>query len=259
MDINKNLFSLTNKVVIVTGSAHGLGKVIAKGLVSFGAKVVVCDIDLEEALKTAKEINSSGGKVIARYIDITIRDRCDELLKFTLEEFGQIDILINNAAIDIIKPLEELSDTDWDKILAVNLKGHFICSQIVSKKMIQQGTGGSIINISSIASTVGIERLIPYSVAKGGLNQLTRSMAVELAPHKIRVNAIAPGYLNNIMQGAESEHNKPSKEKQVTTFTPMKRRGNPDELIGPVVFLASEASSYITGVVLFVDGGYTAC
>lgn len=231
---------------------------MAQGLAEFGAKVIICDLSVAEAHQTARAINEAGGVATATFVDISKRQSCEDLIKFALSEFGRIDILVNNAGIDIIKPAETLNDSEWDRILDVDLKGHFICSQLAAIQMMEQGDGGSIINISSIASVVGIKGLAAYGAAKGGINQLTRMTAIEWAPKKIQVNAIAPGYFENIMHGADVEHDKPEKQKQFETFTPMVRRGKSEELVGPVVFLASDASSYVTGAVLFVDGGYTA-
>ena len=167
-------------------------------------------------------------------------------------------MLVNNAAIDIIGPAEDVTDDSWDQIIDINLKGYFLCSQVAARQMLKQKGGGSIINISSICSEIGIRGLAPYSAAKGGVNQITRVMAIEWAQRGIRVNTIAPGYFENVMQGATAEHARSEKQTQVLTFTPMARRGRPEELIGPAIFLASDASSYVTGAVLFVDGGYTA-
>lgn len=253
-----NLFDLSSKVAIVTGSGRGLGAVMAQGLAAYGARVVVCDRDLDAAQQIAQVIQSGGGIAAATYVDITLKQSCEELIRFGIQQFGQINVWVNNAAIDIIKPAIELEESEWDQVLNVDLKGQFICAQAAAKQMMHQGTGGSIIYISSIASVVGIRNLAAYSAAKGGINQLTRVMALEWAPNQIRVNAIAPGYFENIMQGATAEHDASEKQQQIKTFTPMQRRGKPEELVGPVVFLASDASSYVTGTVLFADGGYTA-
>lgn len=254
--IDTKLFNLSGKVAIVTGSGRGLGKAMAEGLAACGAKVVVCDRNLEAAQQMVQEIRE--GVAAATFVDIADRSSCEKLMEFTQSEFGRIDILVNNAGIDIIKSAETLQEPEWDKIIDINLKGHFLCSQLAATAIMKQGSGGSIVNISSIASVVGIKGLVAYSAAKGGINQLTRVMALEWASKNIRVNAIAPGYFENVMEGATAEHEQPEKQKQIETFTPMARRGKPEELIGPVVFLASDASSYVTGTVLFVDGGYTA-
>lgn len=251
-------FDLTDKVAIVTGSGRGLGKAMAVGLADAGASVVTCSRTVEEAEATAKEITGAGGNAVATRVDTSDRSSCQDLIDFAVEKFGRLDVLVNNAGIDIVAPTEDYTEEDWDIVLNINLSGYFHCSQFAAAKMSAQEDGGSIINNSSIASTVGIHGLIAYSAAKGGVNQLTRVMAVEYAPNNVRVNAIAPGYFDNIMPGAADEHDRPEKQKQVITFTPMQRRGRPDELIGPAVFLASEASSYVTGAILYVDGGYTA-
>lgn len=256
--MSTQIFDLTDKVVIITGSGRGLGKILAKGLANFGAKVVVCDCLIEEANKTTQEIIATGKVAASTYVDIAVRSTCEDLFKFAIAEFGRIDVLVNNAGIDIIKPAEAVSEEEWKRIIDVNLQGCFNCSQLAAIEMMKQGSSGSIINISSIASVIGVQGLVAYSAAKGGINQLTRVMAVEWASKNIRVNAIAPGYLENIMDGADVEHAQSEKQKQIATFTPMGRRGKLEELIGPVVFLASNASSYVTGTVLFVDGGYTA-
>ena len=256
--MNTQLFDLKDKVVIITGSGRGLGKILAKGLSEFGAKVVVCDRLREEANQTAQEIIATGKVAASTYVDIALRSTCEDLFKFAIAEFGRVDVLVNNAGIDIIKPAEAVLEDEWKQIIDVNLQGCFNCSQLAAIQMMKQDSGGSIINISSIASVVGIQGLVAYSAAKGGINQLTRVMAIEWASKNIRVNAIAPGYLENIMDGADAEHAQSEKQKQITTFTPMGRRGKLEELVGPVVFLASDASSYVTGTVLFVDGGYTA-
>jgi NAD(P)-dependent dehydrogenase (short-subunit alcohol dehydrogenase family) len=252
------LFDLSNQVAIVTGSGRGLGAAIAAGLAAAGASVMLCSRTKAEVDRTAEEIARSGGKVAATVVDTSDRESCQRLVDQTVARFGRLDVLVNNAGIDVIMPAEQLTDNSWEQVLNINLKGYFICSQIAALQMMAQGSGGSIINNSSICSLVGIPGLTAYSAAKGGVNQLTRVMAVEWAQRGIRVNAIAPGYFDNVMQGAADEHARAEKQKQVITFTPMARRGRPEELVGPVIFLASDASSYITGAILFVDGGYTA-
>ncbi len=251
-------FDLTGKVAIVTGSGRGLGKAMAHGLADAGASIVTCSRTLEEAEAAAKEIADGGGSAAATRVDTSDRSSCRELVDFAMDSFGRVDVLLNNAGIDIIEPAEEYTEEDWNTVININLTGYFHCSQFAAERMFAQGDGGSIINNSSVASSVGIHGLVAYGAAKGGVNQLTRVMAVEWAPRNVRVNAIAPGYFDNIMRGAVNEHGREEKQQQVITFTPMQRRGRPDELVGPAVFLASEASSYVTGAILYVDGGYTA-
>ena len=252
------LFDLTGKVAVVTGSGRGLGKAIALGLGEAGASVVVCSRTLAEAQITAEEIAAAGSPSLAVRVDTADRTSCERLIEATVAKFGKLDVMVNNAGIDIIEPAEDVTEESWDLVVNINLKGYFNCSQLAARQMLKQGTGGSIINNSSIAAEVGIAGLSAYAAAKGGVNQLSRVQAVEWASKGIRVNVFSPGYFENIMSGASDEHSRPEKRNQVLAFTPMGRRGRPEELVGPVVFLASDASSYMTGAVLLVDGGYTA-
>jgi len=258
MSSSKSLFSLADAVAIVTGAARGLGRTLARGLAESGARVVVCDINVDGASATAESIRSGGGTATSVHVDVTDAASCDALVRHAVSTFGRVDVLVNDAAIDIVEPFESITDDAWTRVVDVDLKGVMHMSRAVVRHMFERGGGGSIINISSIASAIAIPGLGAYSAAKGGVNQLTRVMAVDLAARGIRVNAIAPGYLENIMEGLGNEHAKPETEQRIETRTPMRRRARLDELVGPVVFLASDAASYVTGAVLFVDGGYTA-
>jgi NAD(P)-dependent dehydrogenase (short-subunit alcohol dehydrogenase family) len=253
-----DLFSLSNRVAIVTGSARGLGQTLAEGLARQGARVVVCDLNQEGAEASAERIRAARGQAISTFVDVTDAESCDALVRFAVEQYGRVDILVNNAGIDIVEPAGQVSEEGWSRVQDVDLKGVLNASQSVIRQMSKQGGGGSIINISSIAGVVAIPGLTSYSAAKGGVILLTRVMALELAPQNIRVNAIAPGYLENIMTGLTEEHAKPETENRIKTRTPLGRRARLSELVGPVVFLASDAASYVTGAVLAVDGGYTA-
>jgi len=252
-----SLFDLSGRVAVVTGSGRGLGRAIARGLAGAGASVVICSRTASEAEETAAELAAAGHAAVATTVDTAERASCERLIEFAVTTFGRLDVLVNNAGIDIIKPVEEVTAEEYQKIIDINLSGYFHCSQFAGRHMLEHG-GGSIINNSSIASVAGIRGLVAYSAAKGGVNMLTRVMAAEWATRGVRVNAIAPGYFDNIMRDAGTEHARPEKQEQVRRFTPMERRGRPDELVGPVLFLASDASSYVTGNILFVDGGYTA-
>ena len=201
-----NLFDLTGKVSIVTGSGRGLGKAIALGMAEYGATVITCSRTLAEAEATAAEIRAAGGTALGLRVDTADRASCQQLIDDTVAAFGKLDVLVNNAGIDIIEPAEDVTEEAWDTILDINLKGYFNCTQFAARQMLAQGTGGSIANNSSIAGEVGIKGLTAYSAAKGGVNQMTKVMAVEWAPKGIRVNAFSPGYFENIMSGATDEH-----------------------------------------------------
>lgn len=163
--MSENLFDLTSKVAVITGSARGLGKAIAQGLANAGAKVVIADIDQKEAQVTAQEIQSQGGDAIALGIDVSVRTDCVQLVNNTVAHYGKLNIMVCNAGIDIIKPAEFLEEHEWDKIVDVDLKGYFNCAQLAARQMLEQKTGGSIIMTSSIASVVGIHGLVAYSAA----------------------------------------------------------------------------------------------
>jgi NAD(P)-dependent dehydrogenase (short-subunit alcohol dehydrogenase family) len=257
--VKPSLFDLTGKVTIITGSAQGIGRAIAQGLASVGAKVVVADIKAPEAQKTAQIIQEAGGEAIAIPTDVRNRQDCLRLIKQTVDNYHRLDIMVCNAGIDIIKSATSLEEFEWDNIINVNLKGYFHCAQLAAKQMIEQGTGGSIIMNSSIGGVVGIAGSAAYTASKGGVNLLVRSLALEWADHNIRVNGFAPGYIDNIMKGTEAFRRPPQEDQQhLSAVIPMRRRGKPEELIGPVIFLASEAASYVTGEILMVDGGYSA-
>lgn len=249
---------LKDKIAIVTGARRGMGRTHALALAEEGAKVVVSDISLEDCEKVADEVKSSGGQAVAVKCDVTSKKEIDEMVKKTLDEFGKIDILANNAGILQFKPFLELTEQDWDKMMAVNLKGYFLCAQACAKEMAKQKSG-SIINISSIAMGqvgVGYPQIVHYCASKGGITAMTEAMSLELAPLNIRVNAISPGAIDTPMVDAIKQD--PKTLEQSLARIPMHRMGNPEEVSNVVVFLASDKSSYMTGSVIVVDGGYLA-
>jgi 3-oxoacyl-[acyl-carrier protein] reductase len=243
---------LKNKVAIVTGSGQGIGKGIALALAKEGANVVVSDIT-EKINDVAKEIEGLGSKALAIKADVSSSEDVKNMAKQTLDKFGKIDILVNNAGIYPFKPLTEMEEKDWDKVLDINLKGIFNCTKAVLTSMIEKKSG-NIINIASIAGAViGYLNLVHYSSSKAGVMGFTRSAALELAQHKIRVNAIAPGII-------ETPGSKVLGEETLNQFIqmiPLKRMGQPRDIANLVVFLASEESSYITGQCIVTDGGLT--
>jgi NAD(P)-dependent dehydrogenase (short-subunit alcohol dehydrogenase family) len=204
----------------------------------------------------AAEITGLGRKAIAMKIDTSKKADVDRMVGKTMETWGRVDVLVNNAGIDNIKPAIDYTETEWDEIVDINLKGYFLCAQAAGREMLRVKRGSIVMN-SSMAGSIGIPWLVPYGSAKGGVNQLTRTLAVEWAREGVRVNAFSPGYFENVMQGAENIHNE-EKERHIRSRTPMGRRGRAEELVGPVVFLASDASSYVTGHLLMVEGGWTA-
>ena len=251
------LFDLTGRVAIVTGGGRGPGRTIALGLADHGADVVVVSRTMEQVERVAGEIQGKGRKALALRVDTSRKADVDAMVSRALDRWGRIDVLVNNAGIDIIKPAVDYAEAEWDQILDINLKGYFLCAQSVGRQMIAQRSGSILMN-GSIAGSVGIKGLTPYASAKGGVDQLARTLAVEWAPHNVRVNVFAPAYFENVMQGVEHVHRDEAKERHIQEWTPLGRRGRLEELIGPVVFLASDASSYVTGHILMVDGGWTA-
>lgn len=252
----KDLFSVENKVVCISGSSRGLGKALAKGFAERGAKVIISSWDSEELANTKQEFETEGLSTESVLLDVQNQADCQRFVLNALEIHGKLDVMICNAGTDIIKPAEQYEENEWDKILDINLRGYYFCAQFAAQQMLKVGSG-SIIMTSSIAGNTGIPGLAPYAASKGGINQLVRTMGVEWAQRGVRVNAVAPGYIENIMANVEFDENDPY-QKRVITFTPMGRRGAVNEFLGAYLFLASEASSYITGEILYVDGGYHA-
>lgn len=247
-----NLFDLTGKVAIVTGGGRGLGKAIALGLATYGADVVVVSRTPAEVESVAGQVRELGRKALALRVDTSRKADVERMVAETLNAFGHIDVLVNNAGMDNMKPALDYTEEEWDQIIDVNLKGYFLCAQAAGRVMVQQRSGSILMN-SSIQGVITAPTVAPYASSKGGVNQLARTLAVEWAPYGVRVNVFAPGYFDVIMAGAVST----GTPEKVKNWTPMARRGRPEELIGPTVFLASEASSFVTGVILLVDGGWT--
>ncbi len=249
-------FSLEGKVAVVTGSTRGIGRAIAEGLASAGAAVAVNGRRPESTQKAARDIAAAGGKSVAVAADVSKSADVEQMIKQTLETFGRLDILVNNAAISpYYKPAEALTESEWDETMRVNLKGVFLCCQAAGRVMISQKSG-RIINISSIAGQVALPKLLAYTAAKGAINQLTRVLAVEWAPHGIRVNAIAPAYIETDL--TKSLEKNPKLRDDLIRQVPLGRLGKPSEVVGAAIYLASDAASYVNGHILNVDGGWLA-
>ncbi|WP_281929183.1 SDR family NAD(P)-dependent oxidoreductase [Roseibium album] len=248
--------SLENKVAIVTGAAQGIGFAVAKRFVSDGAKVVIADIDDAKGEEAVEDLQTIGE---AMYIHCNVAERLDvrNMVAETLNGYGDIDILVNNAGIVIGSDFLELEEADFDRVLSTNLKGAFLCSQAVARHMVEKieggGEPGCIINMSSVNSVLAIPNQIPYCVSKGGVSQLTKSTALALAPHGIRVNAIGPGSIMTEMLSAVNSDREA--RQRLMSRTPLLRIGEPAEIAGVAAFLASQDAGYITGQTIFADGG----
>jgi 2-dehydro-3-deoxy-D-gluconate 5-dehydrogenase len=247
-------FSLDGKVAIVTGAARGNGKAIAEGLLEAGATVYFVDKlkpDLEETVQRLK--NEKAKMIVA---DLSIRAELNAIAPLVFKNEGRIDILVNNAGVTAVQPSEEHTEENWDKVVLINLKVPFLLSQSVARFMIEKGEGGSIINITSLGAELGLGSVPGYTASKGGLKQLTKTLAFDWAKHKIRVNNIGPGYMRTDM--TKRSYADPEMKKSRDNRIMLDRWGEPKDLAGPAVFFASDASVYITGQDIYVDGGWLA-
>jgi NAD(P)-dependent dehydrogenase (short-subunit alcohol dehydrogenase family) len=242
---------LQDKIAIVTGAKQGIGLGIALAIAREGGKVVVSDLDQAGCQEAVAAIEKLGGQAKAVVGDVSKKADVDNLIAETVKDFGRVDILVNNAGIFPFVSFDKMTEADWDKVMAVNMKGVFLCTQAALKEM---SAGAKIINISSIASQVGFEGLVHYCASKGGVNCFTRALALELAPRKINVNAVAPGAIET--PGATTGMSEDVKAGTIANI-PWKEMGKPDDIAQAVVFLASAKANYITGQVLTVDGGWT--
>lgn len=251
-------FRLDGKTAIVTGGARGNGRAIARGLAEAGADVAIPDLLQDVAEQTRREIEEIGVEALAMRVDVTEPDQVQEMVDEVLRRWGQIDILVNNAGIARNEPAEEMSDETWYEVIDVNLNAVFLCSRAAGKHMVERGRG-SVINISSMSGFVANfpQPQVSYNAAKSGVTMLTKSLASEWAEYGVRVNAIAPGYIETDMTKGFIEDNPETVQQHWVEPTPMQRLGRPEELAGAAVYLASDAASFTTGDTMIVDGGYT--
>ena len=250
-----SVFDLTGQRAIVTGASRGLGHRFALTLARAGAKVALAARGIDRLEEVVKEIEGFGGCAVAIQVDVTDGKSVEMCVGTAEKTLGAIDILVNNAGIAITKPLLEHAEEDWDSVLDTNLKGVWLMAQEVARRMVRREQGGSIINIASVLGERGISQLSGYCASKGGIINLTRAMAVELAPHGIRVNTIAPGYIETDMN---RQFFATQAGQRLIKRIPQRRLGQMEDLDGTLLLLASDASRYMTGSVITIDGGQSA-
>ncbi len=244
--------SLEGKIAIVSGASRGIGRAIALGFAEAGADVVVCSRTLPDLEKVAEEIRVLGRRSLAVEVNIAVKGEVDNLVQTTIKEFGTIDILVNNAAINIMRSLIDLREDGWDKVMNVGLKGYFLCSQAAAKVMMERKSG-NIINMASSAATKAAPALGAYSIAKAGVVMLTKVLALELARYNIRVNAIGPSLVRTGF--SQPLWGNPDVLKGIEAGIPVGRIAETEDIVGVALFLASDISSYITGQTIYADGG----
>lgn len=243
---------LKDKVAIVTGAARGIGRATAERLIEEGAKILICDIDEAQLMRTAAELGGED-RVLAQLVDVVNKGHVEQLVEKAVQHFGRLDIMVNNAGIAPIVDFLDVTEEMLSRVLDVNLKGAFYGTQAAGRQMIKQGDGGVIINMSSINSGLANPNVAPYAISKGGMNQVTSTAAVAFAPHGIRVVGVGPGtIMTDMVAGAFMNS---AGHHAILSRTPLGRYGQASEIAAVVAFLASDDASYITGETVYVDGG----
>jgi NAD(P)-dependent dehydrogenase (short-subunit alcohol dehydrogenase family) len=248
---------LAERVAVVTGAgaSRGIGRAIALGMAREGARIVAADIDLARAEAAAAAIRAEGGSAVAVRVDVGVGAEVRGMVDAAIAAFGRLDIQVNNAGIAPIRPFLELDEPTWDRTFQVNAKGVYLCAQAAARQMLRQGSGGRIINLSSISEEVSGGGLTHYSATKAAVRNLTRGMASELGPHGITVNAIGPGTIETEILDYLPRADQDRRRATNAARTPLGRVGRPADVVGAAIFLASDEAAFVTGITLYVDGG----
>ena len=252
----EDLFSVRNQVVLVSGGSRGIGRALAEGFAKRGARVIIAGREEATLEQAAKEMDDGAAWTVEYVVcDVSCPDDISRLIESVMKKAGRIDTLLNVAGVNVRKRVETYTVAEYDHIMNINLKGAFLVAQAVGQQMIAQGKGGTIVNIDSLNTFAPLMGVLPYAMSKAGLGMMTRGMGMEWGCHNIRVNAIAPGFiLTDLTQKLWSD---PTMQAWGQANTPLKRLGKPEDLVGAALFLASDASRYMTGQVIYVDGGIT--
>ena len=251
------LFDLTGRVAVITGTSRGIGRELALGFAEAGAIVVGCARSREGAERTAQELLDRGHETLAVAADVSTPEGAEALIAAAVNTHGKLDILVCNAGVNVKKPAIDFSPAEFDTVIGGNLRAYFLCAQAAARQFIAQGRGGAIVMNSSNASVAAFPDLTPYCAAKGGIDMLVKGLAAEWGPHGIRVNAFNPGYTRHSMT-AEGQAYLAEAEKEIAARTPLRRMAEMKEMVGPALFLASDAASFVTGTILLADGGWCA-
>ena len=247
-------FGLDERVFVVTGAAQGIGAACARRLVADGARVALWDLHDEAGQALAAELGSEDGSALYQRCDVSSAAEVQAALAATLTMFGRVDGLVNNAGIFRAAEFLDITEADWDAVIGVNLKGAFLVGQAVARELVRQGTGGAIVNMSSVNGRTAIPTIASYNASKGAIDQLTRAMALSLVKQRIRVNAVAPGTIATELARQAVLTSEEAKAR-ILSRTPMGRLGEPEEVADTVAYLLSDAASYVTGEIVVVDGG----
>lgn len=247
-------FGHAGRVAVITGAAQGIGAACARRLAADGAQVALWDVADDAGRALAAELADAGARAAYVHCDVSRKTEVDAALAATLADFGRVDLLVSNAGIFRAADFLDVSEADWDAVIGVNLKGAFLVGQAVARQMVAQGGGGAIVQMSSVNGVMAIPTIASYNASKGGINQLTRAMALALADHRIRVNAVAPGTIATEL-ARQAVLTSDDARLRILGRTPMKRLGEPGEVADVVAWLLSDAASYVTGEIVTVDGG----